>query len=251
MRLCRPNPRPTPMNFFSWSKRLVPSVTTTADRQVLSCPFADRNGARAIEPRVCDRGGTGLDRGAIISRQGEIHLDEPARGSVTHEHRMDRGIQQGDDLRVVVGDRVDILEGVVGRVVHECLRLRPRHEVPTAVQVVEGFLPVHEADPMARDPDHLAHQAADATRGDGPVFLGLEADAVARSFVDGLRRRTRLRRGLCVETPRLSTTRLDLLQSQEDVPMPPEASLVNGNPDPDDLLLWSERLVRSLAVVAD
>src|SRR5439155_1611091 len=78
---------------------------------------------------------------------------------VTLEGGAGRRIQQRDDVAIVVGDGVDVVEADVGEIVHVGVGLEPAQEAPAAVELGVGFLAIHEADGPPLDGDVVARKA--------------------------------------------------------------------------------------------
>src|SRR5437867_3978979 len=68
---------------------------------------------------------------------------------IAGEGRTNRRLHEGYDLRIVVCDRVDLVEPEAGRVRAVLIRLVARKEPPPAVSGSIRLLTVHPSDPLA------------------------------------------------------------------------------------------------------
>src|SRR5215831_17595208 len=84
---------------------------------------------------------------------------------MSFKRRSDGRIEQRDDIAIVVGDGVDVIEGKVFGVIHIVLRLCACKESPAAVDVVVGILTIHESHTLSFHSNQIGSEARAATRG--------------------------------------------------------------------------------------
>src|SRR6185312_11577423 len=71
----------------------------------------------------------------------------------------DGRLEERNDLRIVVGDRVDVEDALVVAVRHVIVVFVARHEAPAAVRRVLGRFAIHETDGLALHGDHVRREA--------------------------------------------------------------------------------------------
>src|SRR5215510_7950187 len=77
-----------------------------------------------------------------------------------------------NDIGIIVRNRVNVINAMVGRVVHVLVRFVSGHEPPPAIDGVVGFLSVHEADAHAIDSNPVCCDACTMTIDERPNISG-------------------------------------------------------------------------------
>src|SRR5688500_5369082 len=115
----------------------------------------------ACRHRLCGGGTTGC----LTSVLGlELDTHELPRRLVPLVRGARWGVEERNDVRVVVRDGVHVIHRVVCGIVHVLLRFHAGREAPAAVEVVVRRLAVHEADSHSTDGNHVRCDAAAVTR---------------------------------------------------------------------------------------
>src|SRR5262249_34902384 len=144
----------------------------------------DNAGARGAGPLRADGGNGGGDlveegehgRGVRGSEKAEgrrdsrwlfgwlevVDLNKAARAIFALKGGACGGVEEGNDLWVVVGDCVYVVDVRVRWLIHILLGLDPSGEPPAAVYVVSGPFAVHESNDSAVNSNHVSCNATTA-----------------------------------------------------------------------------------------